>query len=283
MKIKFWGVRGSIPSPGAATVRYGGNTSCVSVHLNGNKTLALDAGTGIKGLGKALMGDSTNIYILLSHKHWDHIQGIPYFMPLYQPDRKIYVFQTPHEKRRLCALVDQMDGAHFPVEASKLPSNYQCVENDIMGFLASHGFNISQISTNHHGAGYGYRIEEDGRSMVYITDNELDPPSPKTTEWGDFVRFCQGADLLIHDAQYLEEDMPHKHGWGHSLVGQACDLALAAGVGQLVLFHHDPDRSDEDLDMIGEQAQKLLHTGSRSIPGTVAYEGLEVDLAPAAS
>ncbi|MFB0515011.1 MAG: MBL fold metallo-hydrolase [Candidatus Neomarinimicrobiota bacterium] len=278
MKIKFWGVRGSIPSPGSATLRYGGNTSCTSVHLKGDRTLVLDAGTGIRNLGKALLADTTDIYILISHNHWDHIQGFPFFAPLYQPDRTVFVFQTPYEKRRLCALVDQMDGAHFPVKADELPSDYQCVEEEMLTFLAAHGFNIARIDTNHPGGGFGYRVEENGRSMVYLTDNELEPPYPRATGFEEFVRFCQGSDVLIHDAQYREDDMPHKHGWGHSLVSQVCELARAAEVQNLILYHHDPDRSDTELDAIQEEANSRLQKMGQNIRCTVAYEGLEVEL-----
>ncbi|UCH09598.1 MAG: MBL fold metallo-hydrolase, partial [Fidelibacterota bacterium] len=166
MKVKFWGVRGSIASPGSATVRYGGNTSCVSVHMEDSRTLILDAGTGLRKLGEELLADDSTIYLLISHNHWDHIQGFPFFGPLYQPERKVYVFKTPHEKRRLCALVDQMDGAHFPVRADELPSQYACIEEGVLNFLTAHGFDIAQIEANHPGGAHGYRITDNGQSLV---------------------------------------------------------------------------------------------------------------------
>ncbi|MFC1547877.1 MBL fold metallo-hydrolase [Candidatus Neomarinimicrobiota bacterium] len=277
MRIKFWGVRGSIPSPGASTVRYGGNTSCVSVEVD-KKTLVLDAGSGIKKLGDELRKNSSDIFVLISHKHWDHIQGFPFFAPLYQKDRRIYVIQTPHEKRRLCGLIYQMDGAHFPVKADDLPSKNYCIEENIAEFLAEHGFHVTTIEANHPGGGHGYRIEDGTHSMIYLTDNELNPPYEKVTEFDEFVRFCHGTEVLIHDAQYIEEDMPQKHGWGHSVVNQVIDLALAAEVKQLLLYHHDPDRTDLELEAIEKDAQQRIANISQSLQCAVAYEGLEIEM-----
>lgn len=277
MRIKFWGVRGSIPSPGASTVKYGGNTSCVSVDI-GAKTLILDAGSGIKVLGTELRKNNSDIFVLVSHKHWDHIQGFPFFAPLYQKNRRIFVIQTPHEKRRLCGLIYQMDGAHFPVKAEDLPSDYVCIEENIAEFLAEHGFHVTTVETNHPGGGNGYRIKGGSGSMVYLTDNELDPPYTKATEFEGFVNFCHGANVLIHDAQYIEEDMPEKHGWGHSMVNQAIDLAVAAEVKHLVLYHHDPDRTDAELDAIEKDAQRRISSISQSLQCTVGYEGLEIKI-----
>jgi phosphoribosyl 1,2-cyclic phosphodiesterase len=276
--VKFWGVRGSIPSPGASTMRYGGNTACVSIDMGEGKILVLDAGTGIREMGKSLAGSNTVLFILLSHNHWDHIQGFPFFVPLYQLNRKIYIFPTPQAKTMLCSLIDQMDGAHFPVSSEDLQSQYACVTNNPLDFLHSHGLEISRLATNHPGGGYGYRIEHGGRSVVYLTDNEIEPPYEKDTDFDEFVQFCYKADVLIHDAQYLEQDMPHKRGWGHSLVSQACDLALAAEARHLILFHHDPDRTDEELDAIQEKARLWFQAHNPDISCTVAYEGLTLDV-----
>jgi phosphoribosyl 1,2-cyclic phosphodiesterase len=278
LTIKFWGVRGSVPSPGASTIRYGGNTACVSLHLDGGRTLILDAGTGIRTLGQALADDDSDLFVLLSHPHWDHIQGFPFFQPLYQPGRNIYVFPTPRGQSLWCAVLEQMDGAHFPVCASTLPSRTHCVTQDVMIFLRQHGFGISEIATNHPGGSSGYRIENHGRSVVYLTDNELDPPYAKTTSFDAFVAFCRYADVLIHDAQYLESDMPHKHGWGHSLVSQVRELAAAAEVRQLVLFHHDPERTDDELDVIQEETHAWLQKRDTSMWCTAAFEGLVIDI-----
>jgi len=278
MEVKFWGVRGSIPSPGANTVRYGGNTACVSVGLQKDKILVLDAGTGIREMGKLLSENVTDLFILLSHNHWDHIQGFPFFIPIYQSNRKIYMFPTPQAKTMICSLIDQMDGAHFPVSPENLNSQYVCVTSDPLDFLRNHGFNISRIATNHPGGGYGYRILDGSKSVVYMTDNELKSTDHKATDFSEFVQFCNQADVLIHDAQYIEEDMPFKHGWGHSLVSEACELAAASAVKHLILFHHDPERSDRDLDLIQEKARLWFQAKNLNTRCTVAYEGLTLDI-----
>jgi phosphoribosyl 1,2-cyclic phosphodiesterase len=278
MTVRFWGVRGSIPSPGPSTARYGGNTSCVSVERGENKILILDAETGIRELGKALAESDTEIYVLLTHDHWDHIQGFPFFIPLQQPNRKILLLPTYQEKQKLCSLTAQMDGIHFPVISEGLPSHVEYVTEYEMFFLREHGFNISRIATNHPGGCYGYRLEHHGCSVVYIPDNELDPPDAKVTEFAEFVQFCEHADVLIHDAQYLEQDMPQKRGWGHSLVSQACELAQAAAVKHLILFHHDPDRADNELDAIEAAARAWFKKNHPEIQCTAAFEGLTLDI-----
>ena len=278
MTIKFWGVRGSIPSPGASTVRYGGNTSCVSIDPGTDKILILDAGTGIRELGKTITGSDTDLYILLSHSHWDHIQGFPFFAPIYHLKQKIYIVQVLTGEQSSCSLLEQMTGANFPIKSKDMLSQCKCIKQNPIGFLQDNGIDISLIPLNHPNGGYGYRIVNDGRSVVYLTDNELDSPYNKVTEFDEFVRFCASADLLIHDAQYLEEDMPRKHGWGHSLVQQACELAGAADVKHLVLFHHDPDKTDSELDAIQEDARSWFEKNKPGIQCTVAFEGLELKL-----
>lgn len=292
MTARFWGVRGSIPSPGVSTVRYGGNTPCVSLHLPEGRLLVFDAGTGIRELGKTLAASTEEIFILLSHAHWDHIQGFPFFAPIYQSNQEISMFPTffggttvcgmcqklkaEGATAMMCPLLDQMDGAHFPVRSEQVPSRTKCVTKEEMNFLRSRGVNITKIAANHPGGSFGYKVENDGRSIIYLTDNELEPPYPKATDFDGFVKFCWKADALIHDAQYLEPDMPFKHGWGHSLIGQVCDLALKAEVRHLILYHHDPDRTDEELDRIQEDTQRRLAEQNPRIPCTVAFEGLSL-------
>ncbi len=295
MIARFWGVRGSIASPGLSTARFGGNTSCVSVHIAGAGVLVLDAGTGIRGLGKTLAGGDEKVFILLSHSHWDHVQGFPFFAPIYEADRKIVMFptrlspgspcgrcQTLREQGTppsICPLLDQMDGQRFPVRVEDVPSQPKCITQDEMCFLREQGFEVARIPANHPGGAFGYKIRHNGGSLVYLTDNELDPPYPKATRFEEFVAFARRADVLIHDAQYVERDMPQKHGWGHSLVQQACSLARDAEVKHLILYHHDPDRTDVELDSIQESARRWFEAQGSRLRCTVAYEGLSLEVA----
>jgi len=279
--ITFYGVRGSVPSPGPTTAKYGGNTSCVYVELDNGESLILDSGTGIRALGKLLRHTDGNINILLSHGHWDHIQGYPYFAPIYQHGRRIRVFTAADEAHgQICSLFDQIDGANFPLHANELPSSGECITENMETLLAEDNIQLRRARINHPGGGYAYRVEEDGASCVFITDNELEPPDKPATTYDQWVDFCRGADVLIHDAQYLESDMPHKHGWGHSLVSQVRQLAVDAEVNCLVMFHHDPDRTDAEIDFI-QQENKQFFRGRRAPALSVcAAEGMQIRLTP---
>jgi len=281
MLITFYGVRGSIPSPGIATARYGGNTSCVFVELQNGQILVLDAGTGIRELGKRLLETDDTINILLSHGHWDHIQGYPFFKPIYQPGRRIRVFTSAAGNHgKLCSLFSQIDGANFPVKESELPSKSECIMDDMESVLAGHNIHIRHAALNHPGGGLAFRIEEDGASCAYITDNELQPPNTPVTSYAQWVEFCQGVDVLIHDAQYLESDLPEKHGWGHSLVAQVRQLALDAGAGSLVMFHHDPDRTDAEIDFIQKENESFFRGKRAPAISVCAAEQMQIRLTP---
>lgn len=270
LTITFWGVRGSVPCPGRATLRYGGNTPCVSVETD-DLVLVLDAGTGIRELGKHLTGTAKTIVMLVTHPHFDHVLGFPFFAPLYEPGRELYLFDYVREGHRW-SLLDLLNGFHFPVASSALPA--RCIRVDPSSrLLQERGFSLSQVHLNHPGGAMGYRIGFGGCSVVYISDNELVPLLPPTTPLEAIVSFCRGCDVLIHDAQYVPANMPMKRGWGHSLVSEACALAQAAQVGELVLFHHDPDRSDDELDAI--QAEACAALTAEGIRCTVAYETLQ--------
>jgi phosphoribosyl 1,2-cyclic phosphodiesterase len=283
MVITFYGVRGSIPSPGETTVKYGGNTSCVHVELDNGHSLILDAGTGIRKLGKLIEKDDSTVNILLSHGHWDHIQGFPFFAPLYRQDRQIRVYTSPAgEHNKLCSLFDQIDGANFPVHVNDLPSQSECIMDNIESMLADKDIDVRRAAINHPGGGCAYRIEEDGTSCAYITDNELEPPGKVATTYDEWVAFCRDVDVLIHDAQYLPNDLPHKHGWGHSLVSQVRQLAVDAEVGCLVMFHHDPDRSDAEIDFIQQENEHFFRGRRAPAISLCAAEGMVIRLTPQA-
>ena len=277
--VDFWGVRGSVPSPGPTTTRYGGNTSCVSITVD-NKILILDAGTGIRNLGGAIIGQQElEIFVVVTHSHWDHIQGFPFFTPIYQPNRPVHMFTTLHKKNVvLSSLIDQMDGAHFPVTPDQVPSNFNFVTENPLEFLESNSFHIELVPMNHPGKAFGYKIKIDDKIICYFTDNEIDPPYEKSIELDVLTEHCKNVDILIHDAQYIEADMPLKHGWGHSLISQVTKLGESAEVKNLVYYHHDPERSDDDIDAELETASKTLKENGSSVRPYFAYEGLKLSI-----
>ena len=277
--VDFWGVRGSVPSPGPTTNRYGGNTSCVSITAD-DKILILDAGTGIRNLGSAIISKpDLEIFVIVTHSHWDHIQGFPFFTPIYQPNRPVHMFPTLHKKNVvLASLIDQMDGAHFPITPDQVPSNFNFVTENPLEFLGSNGFHLEMVPMNHPGKAFGYKITIDDKIICYFTDNEIDPPYEKSIELNELTNQCRNADILIHDAQYTEDDMPLKHGWGHSLISQVTELGKSAEVKNLVYYHHDPERTDDLLDKELEKAAKTLKENGSSVQPYFAYEGLKLTL-----
>ena len=281
MLITFYGVRGSIAAPGPDTIKYGGNTSCVHVRLNSGENLIFDAGTGIRKLGMKMALNDEPLLLLLSHGHWDHIQGYPFFDPIYQKGRNLIVLQGVESNvSALKTLLEQMDGSNFPVHAEDLPSRVTIIKDvaEAESFFAKRAFSIARRTINHPGGGYAYRIEEDGVKFAYITDNELFPPRKPQTNYDDWVEFCEGVDLLIHDAQYEEQDMPAKHGWGHSLISQVRQLAVDARVKNVVMFHHDPERTDAELDEIAIESAKYFRSKNAHIGSWIAAEGLVFEL-----
>jgi len=269
MIARFWGVRGTVPVPGPTTLRYGGNTSCVSVEVDG-LSLVLDAGTGIRALGHALHGQPGRIAILPTHAHIDHVLGFPFFKPLYEPGRVVDVVDY-HAGRRHWSLLDLLDGFQMPLSPSRLEASIERRSPGDLTFLREFGLEVTTIPLNHPGGSTGFRIAQGDAVFAYLTDNELVGGAHRVTEFDAFVDFVRDADVLVHDSQYLARDLPLKAGWGHSTVEQACELAAAAGVGQLVIFHHDPHRTDDELDAIGVAARQQLF--AHGVACTVACEG----------
>lgn len=270
-EVTFCGTRGSIPTSGPEFAASGGDTSCILVGLE-DHVLILDAGTGIRRAGEALAEDTRDIILVLSHPHWDHIQGFPFFAPLYEEGRRITLV-APDHGHWLDILMAQIDGVRFPVSADFLSCTLN-LETSLHEALRPSGITASQIRTNHAGEGLGYRFVIGGRQMVYLTDNELRPPDTATTSFDEFVTFCQGVDLLIHDAQYVPGDLPSKAGWGHSTAEQVIDLAIEAAVSRVALFHHDPSTTDRDL---AERASSWrARLSSRGIELVVATDSLSL-------
>jgi phosphoribosyl 1,2-cyclic phosphodiesterase len=273
VKVTFYGVRGSIATPGKDTVKYGGNTSCVLVEPDDDVVLIFDAGTGIRSLGQLLFSDSRDIYLLFSHHHWDHIQGLPFFRPIYQPGRKIRLLSNNLNAGDASCVLDQMTDSHFPVTGAQLQANIEVVSFNDHGSVMIGDTKVSTMPLNHPGGGSGYKIETAHGSLVYITDNELSPPNEIQTSYPEWVNFIQGVDLLIHDAMFVDDELQKVHGWGHSLISQALQLALDADVKRLLLFHHDPSRSDVQLDAILTDSREWMASRSAEIEVFLAREG----------
>ena len=282
--VRFWGVRGSIPSPGPDTARYGGNTSCVSVEgffLDGTPTIGIfDAGTGIRLLSKELVQNDKEIILFLTHTHWDHIQGFPFFAPLRQPKRCVYLSSMEQELGLFQMLLDQMDGRRFPILLEDTNAYLRRFSVEMIARQQLLGYRVKRIRANHPGMTFGFRAELLSASLVYLPDNELFPPDGdlQQTTFDEFAAFCQGADVLIHDSQFTEADMSLKYGWGHSVISQVRELAAAAQVRHLVLFHHDPDRTDDELDAIQAESDEWFRRNAPQTKCTVAYEGLSITI-----
>lgn len=279
MKVTFYGVRGSIPTPGPEFAKYGGNTACVHVELEDGTDIILDAGTGIKNLGQKLAAKDSEIHILLTHNHWDHIQGFPFFIPIYQPNRVINITPgrtTPLEED---AILKQMSGSYFPVNYESLTSKISiCDRPDNENRWQLNSATISRHSMNHPGGGSSFLIEADGKKLAYITDNELYPPYKKESDFLGWVEFAYEADLVIHDAQYMLSDMPAKSGWGHSVAEEAVKLAMACRAKKLALYSHDHVRRDEEIDAVESHCQEVLQIAESELSLFASKEGQCIQL-----
>jgi phosphoribosyl 1,2-cyclic phosphodiesterase len=279
MRVTFYGVRGSVPAPGPATARYGGNTSCVEVRLADDSILVLDAGTGIRALGSDLIkaGKCSRIHLLLSHTHWDHILGLPFFAPLWQTDTELLVYPLPSdEQERFQRTI--FDDIHFPVNANDIPSKVEFAKPNGEEWRIGSAV-VRRIFLNHPGGAQGFRIiDEGGASLAYLTDNEIASAPGANGPLDELARFAEGVGLMVHDSQYVPTDMPGKLGWGHSVVDDVLRLGVMAEPRKLALFHHDPDRSDLELDLIGDSATRWVKQHSRATELVVAREGLVLEL-----
>ncbi len=294
MRVRFWGTRGSIATPGPTTLRYGGNTSCVELVTNSGWRFILDCGTGIRPLGIELLAKAKppiKATILLGHTHWDHIQGFPFFTPAFEPGNKFTVVAPKGMGRSLGEVLSgQMEFTYFPVELDQLPARIEFKELG-EGVFDFGGAKVITQYINHPAPCLGYRIEADGVIVVYQCDHE---PFSKTL-WkegaapgredsilheGDrrHANFMRHADLVIHDAQYTPEEYPDKQNWGHSTYEYAVELAAISDVRQLALTHHDPTHDDAAITDIERRARNLARKRNFMLHVFCAYEGLEMGI-----
>lgn len=288
--VRFWGTRGSIPTPGHGTRVYGGNTSCVELRF-GDVLVICDGGTGLRELGLDLLdrvGDQAlEAHLFFSHTHWDHIQGFPFFGPAYRPSTRLHVWDVePGDDRVYRLLCGQMRHDYFPVSFADLGAeiesrHFQAHRTSLDGVA------VTAHVQEHPGTSFGFAFEHDGKKIVYATDNELDRllvDGKAALERPDARRLCppavvdfvSGAELLIADGQYTDDEYVAKRGWGHARASTLVDLALQAGVKQLAIFHHDPAHSDADVDRIVRSCRQRAERLGGELVVFAAREGVEL-------
>ncbi|MFN0146057.1 MAG: MBL fold metallo-hydrolase [Dehalococcoidia bacterium] len=270
MEVKLWGTRGSHAGPGAGTVRYGGHTACVEVRGQDGTVLVIDAGTGAKPLGGTLVESANRVDILLSHLHLDHIQGLGFFAPLFMPGREVHIWGPSSASQDLRTRLSRyLSPPLFPIRLRDLPCDLTIHDTSDSTFTIG-PFAIRSMLVLHPDATVGYRISEAGATMAYLSDHEPALGSrhfPEGPAWTSGFDLAEGVDLLIHDAQYTDEEYVERVGWGHSTFGQAVAFARLSGARHLVSFHHDPAHTDQMLD---EAAASIVASGPpfRFTPGT---------------
>ena len=282
--LTFWGTRGSLPSPGPDTIKYGGNTSCIELRLPKERIFILDAGTGIRKLGRKIAREGANIKmnLLITHPHWDHLFGLPFFMPVYRPGNEVAIYGARHGNISLREVVaGQMEGIYFPVTIKAFGA--QCYFKELSeGVHDIDGIKVQTHFLNHPGQTLGYRIWWGGKSVAYVTDNEL-PPQSNSPGGGDerrrkLIEFLKGVDYLIHDSSFTDEEYKTRVGWGHPPLSELLSLSHDAEVKELRLFHHEPDHTDKDIDNMVDFCVKKIETLHYSFKCSAAREGEQIFL-----
>lgn len=264
MWIKCWGSRGSIPVSGPQFQKYGGDTTCVEIRTRSGEIVIVDAGTGIRRLGNELIGGTNSDYhFIITHAHWDHLMGYPFFKPLYTHESRFHMHRCPFPKKFMENMITKvMTPPNFPVRYSELRAQLIYEEGDPVEFSIG-SMQVIPIPLSHPNQGSGYKFIEDGKVFVFLTDNELGYVHPGGRPFADYREFARDADLLFHDAEYTPEEYEQQILWGHSSYTDALNLALEAGVKTFGLFHMNQDRGDDDVDAILDRCKKIIaETGS---------------------
>jgi phosphoribosyl 1,2-cyclic phosphodiesterase len=312
MRVRFWGVRGSLPVPGSKTERYGGNTSCVEVRSAAGTRVIIDAGTGIRRLGKDLMRQEFEsgrgaAHLLISHTHWDHIQGLPFFSPLYQAGNHLSVYARRRDDVHLRAVfASQTDDPYFPISIEEAKAGISFRELADSASFEIADINVASARLNHPYVATAYRLSADGVSVAYVSDTApfsdilfenqfiAQPPSPgaalpevdrvRLRAMRDgVVRLCEGADLVIYDTMFTPDDYVRIPHYGHSRPSDALDICREAGARRLTLFHHAPERSDVEIDGILADTRLQARAARMDLELSAAYEGMDIDLGARAS
>ena len=280
MMIRCWGARGSIPVSGPEYLKYGGDTTCLEIRTDEDDIIIVDAGSGIRRLGNRLLAEGRyEYYLLFTHSHWDHILGFPFFKPIYRKETSIHMCGCPFGQGSVKEMIAKvMTSPNFPVDFNNVQARISYQESCQFNF-AVHSLNVTPIQTSHPNSGIGYKFSAKGKTFVFLTDNELGHKHPDGLDYDAYVRFAAGADLLLHDAEFTEEEYLTKKTWGHSTYRDALQLALDARVKQFGLFHHNQERTDEALDEILEKCRRVIAACDSSLECFVARMGLEIRLA----
>jgi phosphoribosyl 1,2-cyclic phosphodiesterase len=279
MIIRCWGARGSIPVSGKEYLRYGGDTTCIEIRSKQDDIIIIDAGSGIRRLGQRLMAErNRKLTMVLTHAHWDHVMGFPFFKPLFYKSTKMEVYGCPHAQmttREILANI--MAPPHFPVHVDDIRAQISFHEF-CTGPFSVNSVAIEPIALSHPNRGVGYRVTEDGKSFVFLTDNELTYRHEGGCDYEDYIEFSRNADFLFHDAEYTEEDYKKTRTWGHSVYKDALRLAIEAGVRRFGLFHHNQDRSDGEVDRMVRDCRRIIKKQEASLECFAIYQDMEIIL-----
>ncbi|MBI5624156.1 MAG: MBL fold metallo-hydrolase [Elusimicrobia bacterium] len=280
MKITVWGARGSVPVSGPEYVRYGGDTTCVEVETSKGETIIFDGGNGIRPLGNQLVARKRRkSHILLSHAHWDHLLGFPFFKPLYRKDSSLVFHGCRHAQQSVKVFLQKtMRAPFFPVDLAEVAAHLvfkeECPSEIEVADLC-----VTSMAISHPNNGYGFILHEGRKSFAFFPDNELCFKHPGGMEFGDYARFLRGVDVLVHDAEFLPKEYDkYAHGWGHSTWPDAVRLGLEAGVKRILLWHLNQDRSDEAVDAMLDDARRMAAKAGSDLQVDMGRAGLTIDL-----
>jgi phosphoribosyl 1,2-cyclic phosphodiesterase len=279
MIIRCWGARGSIPVSGSEYLKYGGDTTCLEIRTRNNDLVIVDAGSGIRRLGNQLMSEGISRFTMIfTHAHWDHLMGFPFFKPIYFKKTSIAMYGCSYAQSSLKEIISRvMEPPHFPVNFTDIRADIDyhaaCVEEFRLDSLT-----ITPIPISHPNQGEGFKFVEDGKTFVFLTDNELMYKHPGGMDYADYLDFARGADLLIHDAEYTETDYMRTRTWGHSVYTDALKLAMEAGVKRLGLFHHNQERTDDQVESIVEDCRRIAKREGRKLDCFALHQNMEIKL-----
>ncbi len=280
MIVRFYGARGSIPVSGKEYLKYGGNTTCLEIRTKDDEIIIIDAGSGIRTLGHRLISENRFRYTMIfTHAHWDHIMGFPFFQPIYSAKTEITMYGCPFAQASVKEMISKiMAPPNFPVKFEDIRADiiyHEACEEP----FAIKSMSVAPIPLSHPNQGVGYRFTEDGKSFVFLTDNELTFKHPGGVDFEAYRDFSAGADLLVHDAEFTDEEYNKRtKTWGHSVYRDALRLALEAGVSKFGLFHHNQERSDDSIDEIVADCRKIAGGSNDKLECFAVYQGMEIRL-----